>query len=227
MSAQPVASLERSLRPSPVELHLEPVSEVIAAVERELRLGAIEDRDRCCGYFPTLVGMTGIRMELPACRAFVDALPEISCAGITYRFNFLRLSLVCQSADPAFHLDSDASTALTGDLDSLHEREVLRLLLNLSSQDERALPYLDVDPQTVKLVAEGAYVRAKDPTGLLEGARVAVLPPHGHDGPRLGVCVKPGPAFRDRRRTRTLQCRIRHGDCRLHRRSQLTRPECG
>lgn len=183
MSAQPVSSLERSLRPSPVELHLEPVSEVIAAVERELRFGAIEDRDRCCGYFPTLVGMTGIRMELPACRAFADVLPEISCAGITYRFNFLRLSLVCQSADPVFHLDSDASTALTGDLDSLHDREVLRLLLNLSSQDERALHYLDVDPQTVKLVAEGTYVRAKDPTGLLERARVAVLPP------RMGTTV--------------------------------------
>ncbi len=42
--------------------------------------------------------------------------PTISHAGMTYRFNFLRLSLVCQSADPAFHLDSDAATALTGDV---------------------------------------------------------------------------------------------------------------
>ncbi len=183
MSGQPVAPLEMSLHPSLVELHLEPVGDVIALVERELRLGAIEDRDRCCGYFPTLVGISGIRMELPACRAFADALPEISCGGITYRFNFLRRSLVCQSADPVFHLDSDASTALTGDVDSLHEREILRLLLNLSSQDERALHYLQVDPQTVKLVAEGSYVRAEDPTGLLERACVAVLPP------RMGTTV--------------------------------------
>jgi hypothetical protein len=134
-------------------------------------------------YFPALAGMNGIRTELPACRVLAEALPAISHAGMTYRFNFLRLSLVRQSADPAFHLDSDAATALTGDVSSLSEREVLRLLLNLSSQEERALHYLDVDPQTTELVAEGSYVCANDPARLQTRARVAVIPP------RVGTTV--------------------------------------
>jgi hypothetical protein len=113
---QLVVPLEKRLRPGPVELDLEPIGEVITAAEDELRLGAIEDRNRCCGYFPALTGKSGIRTELPACRVFAETLPAISHAGITYRFNFLRLSLVCQSADPAFHLDSDAAFALTGDV---------------------------------------------------------------------------------------------------------------
>ncbi|MGI8559088.1 MAG: hypothetical protein ACR2ND_12425 [Solirubrobacteraceae bacterium] len=176
MFGQLVAPLEKRLRPRPVELDLEPIGAIIAA-EDELRLGATEDRDRCCGYFPALAGMSGIRTELPACDVFAGVLPEISHGGTTYRFNFLRLSLVCQSADPAFHLDSDAATALTGDVDSLNEREVRRLLLNLSSQEERALHYLDVDPRTTMLVAEGSYVRAEDPERLKTCARVAVIPP--------------------------------------------------
>lgn len=107
--------------------------------------------------------MSGIRADLPACGVFAAVLPNISHDGMTYRFNFLRLSLIRQSADPAFHLDSDAATALTGDVGSLNEREVLRLLLNLSRQEERALHYLDVDPGTINLVTEGSYVRAQDP----------------------------------------------------------------
>jgi hypothetical protein len=174
MSSQLVASLENRLHPWPVQLDLAPSREVITAAEDELRLGAIEDRDRCCGYFPALAGMSGIRTELPACRAFAEALPAISHAGMTYRFNFLRLSLVRQSAEPAFHLDSDAATALTGDVGSLSEREVLRLLLNLSVEEERVLHYLDVDPRTTNLLAKGSYVCAKD-TETLQ-TRVAVIP---------------------------------------------------
>lgn len=183
MSGQLVAPLQKRLRPGPVRLDLEPIREVITAVEDELRLGAIEDRDRCCGYFPALAGMSGIRTELPACRVLAEALPAISHAGMTYRFNFLRLSLVRQSADPAFHLDSDAATALTGDVSSLSERKVLRLLLNLSSHEERALHYLDVDPWTTELVAEASYVCATDPARLQTRAHVAVIPP------RVGTTV--------------------------------------
>lgn len=192
MSRQLVAPLEKRLRPGPVELDLEPVGEVIAAAEDELRFGAVEDRDRCCGYFPALAGMSGIRSQLPACGVFAEALPEISHGGVAYRFNFLRLSLVCQSADPAFHRDSDAATALTGDVSGLDEREVLRLLLNLSSQQERALHYLDVDPRSIDLVAEGSYVRAKDPEILQTRIRVAII------APRTGTTVH-GLAFASNR----------------------------
>ena len=109
--------------------------------------------------------MRGIRSELPACHAFADALPAVSYAGMTYRFNFLRLSLVRQSADPAFHLDSDAATALTGDVGSLGDRAVLRLLLNLSAQQERALHYLGVDPRPSISSPRGRTSVSKIPRG--------------------------------------------------------------
>jgi hypothetical protein len=197
MSSQRVAPLETGLRPTPVELELELISDVITAAEAELRLGAISDRDRCCGYFPALTEMSGIRTELPACRSFADALPEISHAGMSFGFNFLRISLIRQSADPAFHLDSDAATALTGDVRDLSERVVLRLLLNLSSQDERMLHYLDADPRTTDLVAEGSYVCAAETEGLRP--RRGYPTAQRHDGARFAVCVKSGSAFRARR----------------------------
>lgn len=178
-----VVPLEERLRPQAVELDLKGAGEAISAAEDELRGGAIEDRDRCCGYFPALAGMSGIRTELPACRVLAEALPAISHAGMTFGFNFLRLSLVCQSADPVFHLDSDAATALTGDPNTLNEREVRRLLLNLSSQHDRVLHYLDVDPFSSGLVVEASYVRAHDPERLRTRARVAVIPP------RIGTTV--------------------------------------
>jgi hypothetical protein len=69
------------------------------------------------------------------------------------------------------------ATALTGDVSTLGKREVLRLLLNLSSQQERVLHYLDVDPRSVELVAQGSYIRAKDPARHQMRARVAVISP--------------------------------------------------
>lgn len=87
MFRQRVWPLEQGLRPVPVDLDLGPVGEVIAAAEDELTLGAIEDRDQCCGYFPALAGVSGIRAELPACGAFAEVLPDMSHGGMTYRFN--------------------------------------------------------------------------------------------------------------------------------------------
>jgi hypothetical protein len=56
MSGQLVAPLEKRLRPGPVRLDLEAIGEVITAAEDELRLGAIEDGDRCCGTSPRWPG---------------------------------------------------------------------------------------------------------------------------------------------------------------------------
>ncbi len=212
MSGQLLAPLEARFRPESVGLDLDVIGDVISAAEHELRVAAIEDEDRCCGYFPALAGMSAIRSDLPACRVFAQALPAISYGRMSFRFNFLRLSLVRQSADPAFHLDSDAATALTGDVGTLNEREVLRLLLNLSSRRERELRYLDVDPRATNLTSEGSYVRAEDPGRLLTRARVAVIPPrigttvHGlafasnrvlHSGLDGGCCIQGSTASTD------------------------------
>jgi hypothetical protein len=96
--------------------------------------------------------------------------------GTEYGFNFLRLSLKQQSVDPAYHLDSDAATALSGDITTLTQRRVVRLMLNLRSRSDRALHYLDVDPWCVDLVAEGSYVRGADPRTLSTRALRAVIP---------------------------------------------------
>ena len=118
--------------------------------------------------------------DLPACRTFAAGVPQITHDGSAYHFNFLRLSLVQQSSEPQFHLDSDAATALTGDAETLHRRHVLRMVLNLSATDDRALHYLDVDPASTRLTARGGYVRVARMEALRAEVLTAVIPPrHG------------------------------------------------
>ena len=68
-------------------------------------------------------------------------------------------------------------SALTGDIDTLNEREVLRLLLNLSVQETRALHYVDADPLTTEFLADESYIRVKDPEQLQTRGGVALIPP--------------------------------------------------
>jgi hypothetical protein len=77
------------------------VAQEAAAVEHELRSRAGADPDRCCGYVPALAAQSGIVSDLPACQAFAARLPYIVNGLYRYEFNFLRLSLVQQSTDPA------------------------------------------------------------------------------------------------------------------------------
>ena len=163
--------------PVPVALDVPRVAVRAARVELELGAYAAVDEDRCCGYFPALKGVPGIESDLPACHAFAACLPLITHGGTEYQFSFLRLSLVQQSVNPAYHLDSDAATAVSGDVSTLKQRLVMRLLLNLSPRRERVMHYLDVDPWCVDLVADRSYVRAADPLGLTHRAFTAAIPP--------------------------------------------------
>jgi hypothetical protein len=169
--------------PVAVALDLPGLAGSIAEVETELGACAALDENGCCGYFPALEGVARINSDLPACRAFEDRLPSIAHYGVEYRFNFIRLSSIRQSVDPAFHLDSDSATALSGDVTTLGQRRVARLLLNLSLQSERVLHFLDVDPCWVDLVSDGTYVRAADPGRFMERARTMVIPA------RSGPCI--------------------------------------
>ena len=152
------------------------MTESMAEVETELGVRAALDQNGCCGYFPAFEGIQGIDSDLPACRAFGARLPSIRHLGEEYLFNFIRLSVTQQSVDPAFHLDSDAATALSGEVTTLRQRRVARLLLNLSARNERALHFLDVDPYGVDLISDGSYVRAADPRQLAEHMLTAVIP---------------------------------------------------
>jgi hypothetical protein len=171
--------LPTALRPAPVTVQLQATGPVDAA-ERELVRRAQADDCRCWGYFPSLTGRPGIHTDLPACQRFASSLPEITTAGANYEFNFIRLSLHCQSPQPAYHLDSDAATALTGDPATLGRRRVGRILLNLSTTQDRSLYYLDLDVSTVVLTWQGSYVRAADQT-LAEqhGVHTAIPPRSG------------------------------------------------
>lgn len=155
----------------------EPSVEAVDRAGRELRAGAATDSNGCMGYFPGLRDVDGIRGDLPACRALAATLPTITMGGMTFEFNFARVSLIRQAGDPAFHLDSDAATAVTGDLSTLDARLVRRALLNLNAEHARTLHYLDVDPATVELRAEGAYVRIAEPDSVRHMARQLVIPP--------------------------------------------------
>ena len=172
----PARPLGRHLRPQPVRIECPLGTERLSAVEDELRARAALDRDRCCGYFPALADTPGIHSDLPACRRFADELPSIALAGKVYSFNFLRLSSVQQSVDAAYHLDSDAASALTGDVATLADRQITRLLLNLSTESDRTLRYLDVDPCSVELRSEGSYVCAADAASLERFASSAAIP---------------------------------------------------
>jgi hypothetical protein len=153
-----------------------PATEPVDAAERELARHAQADGCGCWGYFPSLTGRPGIHSNLPACEQFASFLPEITESGASYRFNFIRLSLRSQSQRPAYHLDSDAATALTGDPATLGRRRVGRILLNLSTTHERSLCYLDIDASAVALAREGSYVRAADQTVAARHAARATIP---------------------------------------------------
>lgn len=131
----------------------------IESADCELRHRAATDQNRCAGFFPSLSGVPGIDGDFPSCRELMYLLPEIEHEGRSYRFNFIRLSLVCQASEPAWHIDSDAATALTGGNVHPADRLIHRLLLNLSETRERVVTYLDVDVSRIDLIQDGGYIR--------------------------------------------------------------------
>lgn len=160
--------------PRPVTVFI-PGGEV-RAVENELEEAAGRDRDKCWGYFPSLRRPSGVSDDLPASRSLAGLVPQLFVQGATFSFCFLRLSLVQQSTEPSYHLDSDAATAVTGDPATIGRRRVYRLLLNLSSRRSRSLHYLSADSNSIDLVAEGSYVTAAAAEHLRHTARVADIP---------------------------------------------------
>jgi hypothetical protein len=143
-----------------IRMGLEP--DVLEAARCELVQRAARDTDQCCGYFPALAGRQGILDELPACKRFAAAYPEIELNGFTLRFSFMRLSLRRQASAPAYHLDTDAATAVTGDPATLEERLVRRALVNFSASQERVVHYLDLDASTTTLTVESSYAHLGD-----------------------------------------------------------------
>lgn len=176
MRPRTVHQLDATRHPAAVGLEIPLIAQQAGAVEYELRTRAVTDPHRCCGYFPALADNGEIINDLPICHAFATQLPQICHGGQRYEFNFLRLSLVQQSTEASYHLDSDAATALTGDVATINRRQIGRLLLNLSTRSDRSLHYLNLDPGSVELAVDGAYVRVADPEALRSYGLIATIP---------------------------------------------------
>ena len=174
-------ALSASWQPQTFQIRMGLDSHVLEAAWIELVRRAVEDPNRCCGYFPALAGRPGILDDLPACRRFAAAYPKIELRGFDLCFSFIRVSLRRQAVDPAYHLDTDAATAVTGDPATLGERLVSRVLLNLSARQERVLHYLDLDPSTTTLAIESSYACLGDDNARESRERHIAIPRRSGD----------------------------------------------
>lgn len=149
--------LSKEFLPQLVSVKLPVASEAIEAAERELSIKASSDTDRCYGYFPGM-SRDGIGNNLPLSQKFAQNAAKLMVNGKSVDFNFLRLSLIDQPSISPFHLDSDSATALTGDIATMADRLVWRLLLNLSDSKTRTIIYLDLNPSLVQLKNDRGYI---------------------------------------------------------------------
>jgi hypothetical protein len=154
-------------------------------VRLELTAKAQADSNKCFGYFPGMKLKANLDFDLPESAKLEASAPTLKLNDKLLHFNFVRLSLVKQSANSPYHLDSDAATALTGDTSTISKRLVWRLLLNLSDQHARTLSYLDLDPSSVKLETSGGYIHCADTTPEDTIRRIAIPP--RQDGQVHGV----------------------------------------
>lgn len=147
------STVAEAYQPRPVQLGGFASIDSIEAAEAELHARAEADPNKCWGYFPGMKDRCGIANDLPVCAQFAEQNSTVELAGfhLPLGFNFLRMSVTQQEATDFYHIDSDASTALTGDLTDINERLVWRLLLNLNPKTERNLSYLAIDPSTLEL----------------------------------------------------------------------------
>jgi hypothetical protein len=110
--------LPPQFHPMQVALMLPVLERFVEAAGEELTRKALRDANGCCGYFPAMSEVAGIDDDLPASRCLAESMPVVEIDGRSLHFSFVRLSLVKQLGDSPFHLDSDASTALTGSIAS-------------------------------------------------------------------------------------------------------------
>ena len=171
-----IEALPYAFKPVEIELELPVDESIITGADEELRLRAGADANGCYGYFPSMRGMASIDSDLPRSQAFAEAIPSITIDDKVLGFNFIRMSLIQQRGDTPFHLDSDAATALTGNVETLGSRLVWRLLLNLSDTHPRTLAYLDADTEYLKLDNDRGHIHCKDESPAAT-ARNHTIPP--------------------------------------------------
>lgn len=169
-------TLDHKFQPRMVKLKLDVKQQLIHQARKELYERSQVDSNNCFGYFPALANQKDIDTTLPSCEALAKTLPKIVMDHKELRFNFIRLSTVQQKGTSPFHLDTDAATALTGNIATLDQRLVWRLLINLNQEAERTLGYLDVNIHDVSLSNDGGYVHCVDKQAEKQRAQKVTLP---------------------------------------------------
>jgi hypothetical protein len=164
--------LNAEYEPAIISIELAGVSSAIDAVQQELTERALQTPSRCYGYFPD-VKEEGVRRDLPACEAFADNLPTVQVNGQYLGFNFLRMSLVKQEAKAHFHIDTDLASGFGGERRYVLTRRVWRLILNLSSVNDRRIAYSSQHPESIPLVDEDGYVHC--PSGYIDERAMTIL----------------------------------------------------
>lgn len=171
-------TVESAFAPSILTLRLPCDEALIAAAHAELQRKAAEDAYKCFGYFPGMRAHANeLDFNLSACQAFAAAVPELLVAEKQLDFGFLRMSLIKQSGISPYHVDSDASAALTGDEACVSKKQIWRLLMNMSDTHERTLSYLNIDPSSVKLANKNGYVHFPETAIADTYVRTVIIPP--------------------------------------------------
>ena len=115
---------------------------VVSAENALAELGAVAqlETDRCWGYFRPEDAQLS-----PSAAEFAEEMDVITIDGVEYPFSFLRLSLQAQPANVPGSLHIDATSA-AGMGDYQDGVEVWRVLLNLSTEHQRAVSYTTQSP---------------------------------------------------------------------------------
>lgn len=171
-----IPHLPLQFQPKLVQLDL-PCDEVLLnEVETELKAKAAADEFKCFGYFPGMQSKADLEYSLPACEKFAEVLGRLTVENKAFDFSFLRMSLIQQQGLASYHVDSDPSAALTGDVKMVEQHLIWRLLLNLNVAHHRNTAYLDVDVSAVELTNTNGYIHLAE-TAVPEDRRKHVTIP--------------------------------------------------
>lgn len=176
------------MTPALIQVHLPCPESTIALAESELRNKAEQDPNKCWGYFPDLGSKDGIDSALPDSQAYAFEASRLAANARVLTFNFLRLSLIEQQSAFPFHLDSDATTALTGERPHTG-KAVWRLLINVSDRHSRNLSYLDVNPDSLELETRRGYTHYPHTLGDLAVTTIAIPPREGSEASGVLFCA--------------------------------------
>lgn len=161
-------------------------AKLLDQAEFELGARAAFDADGCYGYFPSLNPGRGLTHT----QRFASAMPRVVTSEGELSLNFLRYSTRPYHPIYGLHLDTDASTAVTGPAPSTCPTiHVVRLLLNAHSEwERRVLLAPDVDYDSLVIDYHDGYAGVAAGVSGEDAITVPIPPRNGTT--IAGVCFR-------------------------------------